>query len=170
VWWGRKNAKIAVFNNLFMASSFITKNNLHGFWIDDSIMQVVCWGLVKAIDIVPLNDHNYWLKKEQREIIYDNSQGIFIGFMNIHLDEFLINQERKNHFLEIIFETKNIFLKKGEYISIKELNDFQLIKVTSRKWLSSLETKRLVKILNFLEDVVNDKITFKVSDEINYDF
>jgi hypothetical protein len=33
-----------------MASSFITKDEEHGFWINDALMQVACWGLVSAID------------------------------------------------------------------------------------------------------------------------
>ena len=153
-----------------MASSFITKDNLYGFWVNDSLMQVICWGLVNIIDITPSNDKNYWLKNEHRESIYDNSQGIFVGFMNLRLDEFLINQERKKLFQEIIFETKKFFLDKGNYISIKDLNNFQLINETKREWLSPLETKRLIKILNYLDDVVNENIIIKDSDEIDYDF
>lgn len=153
-----------------MASSFITKDNLYGFWVNDSLMQVICWGLVNIIDITPSNDKNYWLKNEHRESIYDNSQGIFVGFMNLRLDEFLINQERKKLFQEIIFETKKFFLDKGNYISVKDLNNFQLINETKREWLSPLETKRLIKILNYLDDVVNDNIIIKDSDEIDYDF
>jgi hypothetical protein len=153
-----------------MASSFITKDNIHGFWVNDSLMQVVCWGLVNVIDTTPSNDKNYWLKKEHREHIYDNSQGIFIGFMNLRLDDFLINQERKNIFKEIIFEAKKYFLHKGEYISAKDLNDFQLISESKREWLSPLETKRIIKILSYLNDVVNDKIIIKDSDEIDYEF
>ena len=153
-----------------MASSFITKDNIHGFWVNDSLMQVVCWGLVNVIDRTPSNDKNYWLNNEHREHIYDNSQGIFIGFMNLRLDEFLINLERTNLFKEIILEAKQYFLDKGEYISAKDLNDFQLIGETKREWLSPLETKRIIKILSYLDDVVSDKIIIKDSDEINYEF
>jgi len=152
-----------------MASSFITKDNVHGFWISDSLMQVVCWGIVNVIDEISSNN-NLWLKKELREHSYNNSQGIFIGFMHLRLGEFLINQERKNLFNEIILKTKKFLSNKGEYIPIKDLNDFQLISETKHKWQSPLKTERVIKILNYLEDVVNDKITIKDSDEINYDF
>lgn len=150
-----------------MASSFITKDKVHGFWISDSLMQVVCWGIVNVIDGTFLNKES-WLKDELREHIYNNSQGIFNGFMHLSLDEYLINHERKNLFNEIILDTKKFFLSKGDYIPIKDLNDFQLISETKHEWQSPLETERLIKILKYLEDVVNDKTTNKDSDSIDY--
>ena len=38
-----------------MASSFITIDNVHGFWISDSLMQVVCWGIINVIDEISSN-------------------------------------------------------------------------------------------------------------------
>ncbi|CAN5296715.1 hypothetical protein BH20BAC1_BH20BAC1_19630 [soil metagenome] len=130
-----------------MASSFITKDNVYGFWVKDSLMQVICWGIVNVIDNTFSDYKHYWLKNELREHIYNNSQGIFIGFMHLRLDEFLINQERKDLFNEVIYQTKEFFLAKGDYIPIKDLNEFQLIKEAKREWLSPLETKRMIKIL-----------------------
>ncbi len=153
-----------------MASSFITKDNIHGFWIDDSLMQVVCWGIANVIDAIPSNVKNYWLTNDCRERIYDNSQGIFIGFMNLGLDDFLINQERKNLFSEILYRTKEFILARGDYISVDDLNDFQLISEVKREWISPLETKRIIKVLSYIDDVVNDKITSEDIDEIDYDF
>lgn len=153
-----------------MASSFITKDNVYGFWINDSLMQVVCWGLVKIIDTTSTNDENFWLKNQHREIIYNNSQGIFIGFMHLDLDEFLITEGQKKLFSDIIFKTKIFFISKGEYITTKDLNDFQSIPETKREWLSPLETKRIIKILNYLDDLINDKITIRASDVIDYEF
>jgi hypothetical protein len=153
-----------------MASSYITKDNVYGFWVDDSLMQVVCWGLVHAIDLTSSMDNKHWLKNEYREVVFDNSQGIFIGFMNLRLDEFLINQERKNDLKEIISETINFFLNKGEYISVEDLNSFQLINETKREWVSPLATKQLIEILNYLDELIDDKIYIKDSDEIDYAF
>ena len=113
---------------------------------------------------------NLWLKDELREHSYNNSPGIFIGFMHLRLGEFLINQERTNLFNEIILKTKKFFSSKDDYIPIKDLNDFKLISETKHKWQSSLKTERVIKIMNYLEDVVNDKITLKDNDEINYEF
>jgi hypothetical protein len=152
-----------------MASSFITKDNIHGFWVNDALMQVVCWGIVNVIDEIPSND-SFWVKGEFREHIFDNSQGIFIGFMNLGLREYLINQERNNLFNEILFEVRCFFKKKGDFIPMNELNDFQLIEETKREWISPLETKRVIKILDYLDDTVNERITIKDNDKINYDF
>ncbi|MDI9363587.1 MAG: hypothetical protein QM541_01455 [Flavobacterium sp.] len=153
-----------------MATSFITKDNVYGFWINDSLMQVICWGLVSIIDEVPPTGLNNWLKTDFREIINDNSQGIFSGFMNLRFDEFLINQERENLFKDILYKTKKFFLSKGDYIPTNELNDFQLVYETKREWLYPLDTKRLIKVLNFILNVVNENIYIKEDDDIDYGF
>ena len=147
-----------------MASSFITMDDTHGFWIRDSLMQVVCWGLVIVIDEIP--DDDFWAKGTFREHIFNNSQGIFVGFMHLLLDEYLITQKRKIDFCQIILNTKRFFLNKGDFIAIKELNDFQMIRDTKATWQSPLETSRVIKILSFLQDVVNNEI----GDEKEYEF
>lgn len=153
-----------------MASSFITKDNIHGFWVDDAIMQVACWGIVNVIDNSPSLHKHYWLKTEFRECVYDNMQGIFVGFMDIHLDDFLITEERRNLLNEVVTGANFFFLNKGEFISTDELNSFQLIKETKREWIFPLETKRLIKLLDYIADVINDNISIRESDEINYEF
>lgn len=152
-----------------MATSFITKDKIHGFWIHDSLMQVACWGIVSVIDMNSL-DSESWLKENLREHIFNNSQGIFVGFMHLELEEFLIKPERIQLFNEILDKTKSLFLSKGEGIPLHELNSFQKIQETAHRWISPLPTQRVVKVLTWLEDVVNDNILIKASDEIDYQF
>lgn len=153
-----------------MASSFITKDGLHGFWVNDSLLQVVCWGIVKVIDDLPDVKSNFWIKNDFRKHIYNCSQGIFIGFIDLHLDEFITNDNRKELMNSIIDNVNNYFFNKGEFIPIKELNDFQIIKETKRVWVSPLSTQRVLKIIFYLKNLVNDKIETKEDDAIEYDF
>ena len=137
-----------------MATSFITKDDVHGFWIKDSLIQVICWGMVNVIDnsadILP-----DWMDDEFRDYFFNTSQGLFVGFSNLSLDEYIVSKERAVQFTEIITKTKGFFLRKGDYISIDDLNDFQKVKETKRVWVLPLETARVIKILTYLEDVVH---------------
>ena len=152
-----------------MATSFITMDEVHGFWIGDSLMQVVCWGLVNTIDNSKVPEEE-WMKGEFREHIYNNSQGLFVGFMHLRLGEFLNSPSRKEAFKNCIERTKKFFFDKGEAIPIEELNDFQLIEETKAKWILPLEVTRVIKVLNYLEDMVDGKLTIKGSDKIDYKF
>jgi hypothetical protein len=153
-----------------MASSFITKDDTQGFWIQDDLMQVVCWGLVNVIDALHSNDSNQWLKVDIREHMYDNSQGLFVGFMNLRLAEYLTDQERTRSFLSIIEKTKQFFCSCGDYISPDDLNSFQKISETRHIWITPLATERVIKILQYLDDLINEKIKTKDSDAIDYHF
>ncbi len=153
-----------------MASSFITKDGVHGFWVNDSLLQVVCWGIVKVLDNLPDIKNNYWIKNDFRNHIYNCSQGIFIGFIDLHLDEFITNEVRKEMMNSIIDEVNKDFLMKGEFISIKELNNFQLIKETRREWITPLPTERILKVIFYLKNLINGKIKTKEDDDIEYDF
>lgn len=150
-----------------MSSSFITKDRIHGFWINDSLMQVACWGLVNVIDQRSTREN--WMD-EFRDHLYNNSQGVFVGFMHLRLGDFLINDHRKQAVVDLVKETEKFFLKKGEYLDKDELNAFQIVTETKALWLSSLETKRMIKILDCLIDLVQDNVYTKAGDEINYDF
>jgi uncharacterized protein YutD len=119
------------------------------------------------MDKPPFNNV-FWVKGEFREHTFNNSQGIFIGFMHLRLEKFLVDQERKMLFDEILVEAKNFFSNMGDLVSVEDLNAFQLVKETKRTWLEPLETKRVIKILDYLELVVNDNL--KNKGEINYGF
>lgn len=152
-----------------MATSFITMNDVNGFWIDDGLMQVVCWGIVCTID----NDYltnGEWMKDNFREHIFNNSQGIFVGFMHLKLDDFLTSDYRISSFVECIERTKKMFLRFGDLIPVEWLNNFQLIDSTRREWVSPLQTKVVIKVLNSLELVVKGEFELKDIDTTGYEF
>jgi hypothetical protein len=151
-----------------MATSFITKDDTHGFWIPDSIMQVVCWGMMNAIDGHP--DFPPLVRNEFRKHLFDCSQGYFVGFMYLGFDDYFKNEGDMDVFKDVLVDTENFFRSKGESISVEELNAFQLEEHTRSTWVKPLETKRLINILDYLKDLADDKITTKSGDEINYSF
>ena len=142
-----------------MASSFIKWEigDTDGFWVKDSLMQVVCWGMINVIDRFDSNDDD-WLKIDAREHFYNVSQGIFVGFISLNLDEYLISRERINTFNKIIDETRLLFQGIGEYIDVDTLNDFQKIKETRAVWFSPLETELLIRVLICISAIVNHDI------------
>jgi hypothetical protein len=152
-----------------MATSFISKGGDHGFWVRDSLLQIVCWGFYNVLDnsAILLPD---WMKGEYREYVYHCSQGLFIGFTTLRLEEYLVNPERIHQYNELIQYARDFFLNKGEYISEGEVNGFQMVADTRSNWTKPFETKRAMKILDYIEDVINDRISIKVSDKIDYDF
>jgi hypothetical protein len=142
-----------------MASSFITIDEIHGIWIDDHLMQVVCWGIVKTIDKkVPLLERNF------RNHLYDISQGLFVGFIDLRLNEYLNDSAKISEFEECLEATKNSFTDKGEFMSMIELNAFQVNPETKREWLQPLRTARVIKILEYLQDLIKGRIKSKASD------
>lgn len=149
-----------------MATSFITKNDKYGFWIADSLMQIVCWGILKTIDSNEFPKNEDWLKVDFRELAYNNAQGYFNGFMYLDLHKFLIDQERISIFNKVIVDTKVFFLQKGDTFSPEEFEKFKTDSKLRRNWSEPIETKRLLNILDYLSDVVNDKITTTASDPI----
>jgi|GEM_PF-5754541 len=139
-----------------MATSFISEDYVEGFWVQDELMQVVCWGIVSVIDKLDAAK-GVWPNNGFRDYIYDNSQGIFVGFMNLSLEEYLINQNARLCFLKILKDTKSLFLAKGPVLNTYELNAFQLVKETKREWVKPLKVDLVIEVLNSLELLIGSK-------------
>lgn len=152
-----------------MATSFITMNDVNGFWVDDGLMQVACWGIVCAIDNSKTNNIE-WMKNGFREHIFNNSQGMFVGFMHLSLDEYLTSESHFSSFIECIAYARKIFLGFGDLIPAEWANNFQLIDNTRREWLKPIETIAVIKLLNSLELVVKGEYKLKAIDTNGYEF
>jgi hypothetical protein len=152
-----------------MSTTFISFDSENGFWINDALTQVVCWGLVNVIDYNNNSDIS-WIRGEYREYLYNCSQGIFVGFTDLRLGDYLINDQRIASFKNLLKQTEDYFIAKGYSIPIDELNSFQLVKETKREWTSPLEVSRILKILEYLKNLVNRTLTIKAGDEIDYEF
>lgn len=135
-----------------MATSFITRDGKHGFWIQDHLMQVVCWGILIGFDKNPEYKQNF--DQEFLETIYSNSQGFFIGFMHLRLEDFVYSEERERDFLFILTQAKSFFSSRGDYLSIGELNSFQVHSDTRREWVKPLETRKVIGVLDVLIKII----------------
>lgn len=147
-----------------MASSFITKDNIYGFWLHDSLIQVVSWVMVNVVDQNFLKDRP-WLR-EFRDDLFNNSQGMFVGFMSLRLNDFIITPERKQLYADIINEAKKFVRERGNFFSPDDLNSFQLIQDTKHEWTSTLPTKEVIKIFEIIEDLINDKLSTTANDTL----
>lgn len=152
-----------------MASSFITKDNKHGFWIYDNLFQITCRLLCIVIEKNFITKSEDWVKKLHL-LLDKNAKGFFHSYMHLDLDEFVINDFRKSFINQIIGITKEYIEDNGECITIDQLRSWHESGEIEYEWSSPIGKDRLKKILTFLGDVVNDKISIMVGDEINYDF
>lgn len=151
-----------------MATSFITMDHEQGFWVNDAYTQVVCWGIVHSIDNLSESEF-YWMKGNFREHLFHCSQGVFIGFINLGLDEYLINDERKIQMKRCIEKTKTFFRSKGDTIPVGELNAFQLVSETKVNWTKPLSITIPLKMLRYIDMIIDGKLTLGLGDEITWD-
>jgi hypothetical protein len=58
----------------------------------------------------------------------------------------------------------------GSEIPVEQLNAFQHVDATRSEWHAPFKSARAINILNYIKDVVNDGLSIKASDEIDYKF
>lgn len=152
-----------------MASSFVTfdvkiDDNSIGFWIHDSLFEVVCAHMLLVIRQESI-DIPGWLK-EMEELIKDNSLGYFQSFMHIDFDVYLADNDRKGTFLGIIDKAKQKLSGK-ESLTTEEL-DSLLTGNIARKWTYPLTVSRLIKAFIYLELLIKGQLEIKVGDPDTY--
>lgn len=153
-----------------MASSFISKDDVHGFWIYDDIFQVVCRYIeLVIIKFFPEMTGDEWIDN-LLELLDKNAKGLFHSYMHLNLDEFITNDIKRDIFNSFLEEAKVYISKKGEFIPLTELTVFYKEGKIDYEWKTPIKAERLIKVLNYLQDVVNDKIKIKVGDKIDYSF
>lgn len=161
-----------------MPRSFICFDNKNmssndkGFWINDHLLQIVCWYIVETIDRQS-QIKEIWLKKDLRDHFYNNAIGMFNGFMHLNFSEYLANNDQKKIFDNILIDTKKLVFQKGEAISINELNQIERNKDIELRseWQSPFETARIIKIIDALEQLIAGKLTLTFeSDSRTYEW
>ena len=149
-----------------MATSFVNYKE-NGFWANDQLLIIVAHYLYKDYD--NKNDLENW-EQDFMGVIKDNADGYFVGFMDFDFDLFLINQNRITSFLNIIKQTKIHINSKGSYISSKELNLINVIEDVKILWTDDIECNRIIKLLDYIEYLVQGELKIKSSDNIDYSF
>ncbi|OQP63238.1 hypothetical protein A3860_25450 [Niastella vici] len=157
-----------------MARSFVcfddsdTSENQIGFWIYDSLLQIACRFIVERID--NNSDLSYhWLKGDIRNHIYNNSIGLFNGFMHLNLSEYLINDEKKEQFIAVIDSAKQLIANK-DYLSVEELNSLRIDKSLQGEWVSPLSTKSIIKIFDWIEMLIRGDLKTTLNDRTEAEF
>jgi hypothetical protein len=152
-----------------MASSFISFKE-YGFWINDSIMELTLHYINDILEQKTEQNSNGWLS-EFSEIIQKNSLGLFPAFMNLHLDVYLIDEDRIKTFFSILRKTKQLLFSKGGYIDTKELNLIEEEKESlGSVWLENFKTERVIKVVEYLELLILESLKIKSTDNIDYNF
>lgn len=157
-----------------MARSFICFDNSDtseeqiGFWISDSLLQVACRFIIEAID--NNSDGRYqWLKDDMRNHVYNNSVGLFGGFMHLNLSEYLSNDEKKEQFVTIIHAAKHLVADKDQ-LTVDELNAFRVNENVQGEWVKPLSTKSIIKVLNWIEMLILGDLKTTVNDRTEGEF
>lgn len=149
-----------------MASSFVSyRNNNVGFWISDSLLEVVCTYIVKVIKTEKNNSE--WLS-EMSVLLKKNSEGHYPSHMHLGLSEYLADDIKKDKFLEILDSVENLLKGKGDYIEVDELNSFIVNEDLQSRWNAPLEAFLLLRTVTFLKDLIAERMTTKVGDPVDY--
>jgi hypothetical protein len=149
-----------------MASNFVSyRDNNVGFWISDSLLEVVCSYIIKVIESEKNNPE--WLS-EMSVLLKKNSEGHYPSHMHLRLSDYLVDDIRKNKFLGILDSVENLLKEKGDYIKVDELNGFIVNEDLQSKWNAPLETFLLLRTVTFLKDLVGETMTTKIGDPIDY--
>lgn len=148
-----------------MSSSFISvKGKDVGFWTRDGVMQIVCIYLLQAVGN---SQKNSW-PVEFLELLDSNAQGLFPGWMHFDFHKHLNSDEKRQQFLQLIEEAKQILKLKGRFISEVEIDSYFTNKYLQNKWNGPVETSTFMRALDFLEALIQDKITTTSNDPIDY--
>ncbi|GAA3952486.1 hypothetical protein GO495_21590 [Chitinophaga oryziterrae] len=149
-----------------MSTSFVDYKE-NGFWIDDDILAITLAYIYKIL--LDSKDKSNWMI-EMQELFKENGKGLFRGFTHLQLNDFLINEERETIFYEIIKETRNLIISKGDIIDVEELNNLLFDTELKDVWKGRIEALRILKVIDYLEMLVKGEIKIKVSDPIDYFF
>jgi hypothetical protein len=149
-----------------MASSFVSFDNIIGFWVSDSLLEITCSYIVKIID-EKSDEKPEWLLNMQN-LLKENSEGLYPSYMHLGLSDYLNTEERKKYFLEILQLVRRALQKKGDRIEPEELNSFVVNEELQGLWSQPLETSLILKLINFLELLIAGDLKIKVDDPVDY--
>lgn len=149
-----------------MASSFITKNDEFGFWIDDSLFQVTCRILHDAIiNIYYDATSRDWINRLML-LLDNNAKGLYHSYMHLDLDELIIDDDRKSQFNELCESAIANLSKSGDLMGLDRLTRWYEDGLIAFRWKTPLKTDYIFNALKKLQNVGNDTIFTKVDDEL----
>ncbi len=151
-----------------MASSFI-KYKEKGFWINDTLLEPVCgiFYICLQNDVAKGQWHS-----EFRKLTLSNTVGAFNAHMHLNFDEFILSEEHKKWMLNLFENARKYIIEKGNVINCKFIEEEILPHkhYVTENWDFEVQTFRILKIVDYLELLIYEKLNIKDSDKIFYSF
>lgn len=138
-----------------MAETKIDYKDGKGFWIAEVYMELTYEYILQALHSIE-DDLNI-----REELIWDiefNIKGFARGMLTLTWHSFLKDKEQIDEMVLVLNNTKNLLLDKGEYISVEELNKYEVKKEDlASHWPKPIQTSEVIKIVDALMLMLQDK-------------
>ena len=144
-----------------MAKTFIDYKEDIGFWIPEIFMELTYEYVLQTLHAI---EGDLSIREELIEDIEFNINGLAKGMLTLTWGSFLKNEEQLNEIVLVLNDTKNLLSNKGEYISVEELNEYEVKKKEmASNWPKPIKTAEVIKIIEAIILMLNDEW-----DEPNY--
>lgn len=136
--------------------SFIEYNE-KGFWIPESFIEVLSQYICETFENIGLSSFS-----ENLTSIYDNCNanriGVRVGMVDISLNDYIVSQSDKTELINVLTQTKNLIISKGQEISISALNQFENNKIDDyfkSEWIYPIKTQSLIATVDIIIQMLN---------------
>ncbi|MFT3675208.1 MAG: hypothetical protein QM781_04850 [Chitinophagaceae bacterium] len=151
-----------------MASSFISFNK-RGFWVYDSLLECVT-GLL-YVSVRRHSKEKQWIQGFER-LLKENSLGYYPSYMHLDLDEFIVNEERRDFFIFLINQAIEAIIESGVDLDMSFMEKELLPEKhpTPGNWQCKFQSYKLLKVFYYFELMIREKLAIEVSDKVFYKF
>lgn len=138
-----------------MGQTYIDYKEGKGFWVAEIYMELTYEYILQALHSIE-DDLNI-----REELIWDiefNIKGFARGMLTLTWHSFLKNKEQIDEMVFVLNNTRNLLLDKREYISVEELNKYEVKKEDmASNWPKPMKTSEVIKIVDGLILMLQDK-------------
>lgn len=145
-----------------MGSSFI-EIDMKGFWVNDSITELSLFLLKKHLD----NSDLLQSYPRFHEILVNNYNTYCSGCKDLFLDEFIQNDDFRQKLVLAIKETLTILVEK-ETLTQSELDEIKVSMESGRGWKGPLNLKKVIRFLEYLKDLVENRKGWEAAEKVDY--
>lgn len=145
-----------------MASSFVEFKG-SGFWANDFYLEVWVYYFVKEIEKIN-SPIPVWLQELKQDWLKMATVGM-LGSINLSLDSYVTDEERKKVLLDIAKKTNHSFFNNGDVLPLEIAN--KPFKPT-KYFTEPPETSTVLKVGKFFIKLLRGKLTYKASGPFEY--
>lgn len=156
------------FNNLIMASSFVSFKE-RGFWVYDNLLECITGLLYIAIRRRSIDEK--WMQQLE-SLLKANSLGYYSSYMHLDLDEFIVDEDRRDFFISLLNQAIEIVVESGAELDLRFIETELLPErhYLEDNWRFEIKSYVLLKVLYYFELLMYEKLGIEVSDPIFYKF